>query len=130
MRTTLLFAAALVTCSLNQATAQPTMRSMDPLVTTNASYDDLNCAARYTLAAFAIHDLDSTAAAYYAERASAAGQRYLALHPGESEQGYVARVTANAQSLQQRLTTNAITPESLVAEIKHCDQDADSRIVT
>lgn len=130
MRTTLLFAAALVTCSLNQATVQPTMRSMDPLVTTNASYDDLNCAARYTLAAFAIHDLDSTAAAYYAERASAAGQRYLALHPGESEQGYVARVTANAQSLQQRLTTNAITPESLVAEIKHCDQDADSRIVT
>jgi 4-alpha-glucanotransferase len=103
---------------------------MDPLVTTNASYDDLGCAARYTLAAFAIHDLDSTAAAYYAERASAAGKRYLALHPGESEQTYTARVTADAQSLQQRLANNAITPEGLVAEIKRCDQDADSRIVT
>ena len=117
MRATLLFAAAVVTLGLNQATAQPAMRGMVPLVTTNISFDDLNCAARYTLAAFAIHDLDSMAAAYYAKRASAAGQRYLALHPGESQQSYVARVTANAQGLQQRLTTNAITPESLVADM-------------
>jgi hypothetical protein len=130
MRATLLLAAATVTLSLSQATAQPTMRSMDPLITTNVAYDDLNCAARYTLAAFAIHDLDLTAAAYYAERASAAGQRYMALHPGETQQAYMAQMTANAQNLQQRLTTNAITPESLVAEIKHCDQDADTRIVT
>ena len=130
MRATLLLAAAVVTLGLNQAIAQPTMRSMDPLVTTKVSYDDLNCAARYTLAAFAIHDLDSTAAAYYADRASAAGQRYLATHPGESQQSYVAQVTANAQGLQQRLTTNAITPESLVADIKRCDQDSDTRIVT
>ncbi|HSC18084.1 MAG TPA: hypothetical protein VLC74_04130 [Rhizomicrobium sp.] len=130
MRATLLLASAAVILSLNQATAQPTMRSMDPLVTTNVAYDDLNCAARYTLAAFAIHDLDLTAAAYYAERASAAGQRYMALHPGETQQSYMAQMTANAQNLQQRLTTNAITPESLVAEIKRCDQDADTRIVT
>jgi hypothetical protein len=130
MRATLLFAAALVSLGLSQATAQPAMQNMDPLITTKVSYDDLNCAARYTLAAFAIHELDSTAAAYYADRASAAGQRYMALHPGESQQSYVARVTANAQGLQQRLTTNAITPESLVADIKRCDQDSDTRIVT
>jgi hypothetical protein len=130
MRTTLFLAAAVVTCGLHQAAAKPTMRGMDTLVTAKASFDDLTCAARYTLAAFAIHDLDATAADYYAERASAAGHRYLALHPGESEQSYVARVTANAQTLQQRLTTNAITPESLVADIKHCDQDSDTRIVT
>jgi len=130
MRASFLLAAAFVTCGLSQATAQPTMRSMDPLVTTNVAYDDLNCAVRYTLAAFAIHDLDVIAAAYYAERASAAGQRYMATHPGETQQSYVAQVTANAQNLQQRLTTNTLTPESLVAQIKRCDQDADTRIVT
>jgi hypothetical protein len=103
---------------------------MTPLVTTNVAYDDLSCAARYTLAAFAIHDLDASAASYYAERASAAGKRYLALHPEENQQTYTARVTADAQTLQQRLANNGITPEGLVSEIKHCDQDADSRIVT
>lgn len=130
MRAIPLFAAALVATSLTQATAQPTMRTMDSGVLTKIGYDDLSCAARYTLAAFAVHDLDATAAGYYAEQASAAGQRYLALHPGESQQSYVARVAANAQDLQQRLTTNAITPEGLVADIKRCDQDGGSRNVT
>ncbi|HEY1960823.1 MAG TPA: hypothetical protein VGG69_00275 [Rhizomicrobium sp.] len=104
---------------------------MDPgIATTNASYDDLNCAARYTLAAFVIQQLDTTAAAYYAERASDAGKRYLALHPGETQQTYSSRVVANAQDIQARLASNSISPESLVAEIKHCDQDADTRVVT
>jgi hypothetical protein len=131
MRAIPLVSALVVACAVSQATAQPKMRNMDPGVeTTNAAFDDLNCAARYTLAAFVIHDLDQTAAAYYAERASAAGKRYLALHPAETEQTYTSRVTANAQTLQQRLSTNAITPEALVAEIKRCDQDSNSRIVT
>ena len=129
MRATLLFAAAVVTLGLNQATAQPAMRGMVPLVTTNISYDDLNCAARYTLAAFVIQQLDTTAAAYYAQRASDAGKRYLALHPSETEQTYSNRVVANAQDIQAKLAANSITPEGLVAEIKHCDQDADSRVV-
>ena len=130
MRAIPLLVAAVVASGVTQSSAQPKMQSMDPLVTTNVAYDDLSCAARYTLAAFAIHHLDLTAAAYYAERASAAGKRYLAMHPGETEQTYTARVTADAQSLQQRLANNGITPEGLVSEIKHCDQDADSRIVT
>jgi hypothetical protein len=131
MRAFSLVSALIVACGVTQATAQPKMRNMDPaLETTNTAFDDLNCAARYTLAAFVIHDLDQTAASYYAERASAAGKRYMALHPAETEQSYASRVAANAQSLQQRLSTNAITPEALVADIKHCDQDSDSRIVT
>ena len=96
----------------------------------SAGYDDLSCAARYALAAFVIQDMDANAAGYYSQRASAAGQRYLATHPGESEASYTSRVTANAQNLQDRLSTNAISPESLVSEIKQCDQAADTRIVT
>jgi hypothetical protein len=131
MRAVPLLSALIVACAVGQATAQPKMRNMDAgLATTNTAFDDLNCAARYTLAAFVIHDLDQTAAAYYAERATAAGKRYLALHPAETEQTYASRVAANAQGLQQRLSTNAITPEALVADIKRCDQDSDSRIVT
>ena len=95
MRAIPLVAAAIVTLGLSQATAQPKMRDMDSaLVTTTASYDDLNCAARYTLAAFVIHDLDANAATYYVQQASEAGKRYLALHPGESQQSYSSRVTA------------------------------------
>ena len=131
MRVAPLIAAVAVACGVTQATAQPKMRSMDPgIVTTNVAYDDLNCAARYTLAAFVIQQLDTTAAAYYAQRAADAGQRYLALHPGETQQTYSNRVVASAQDIQAKLANNAITPESLVAEIKHCDQDADSRVVT
>jgi hypothetical protein len=131
MRVLPLIAAGVLACGLTQATAQPKMRSMDPgIATTNVAYDDLNCAARYTLAAFVIQQLDSGAAAYYAERASDAGKRYLALHPGETEQSYSSRVVANAQDIQAKLASNTMTPEGLVAEIKHCDQDADSRVVT
>jgi hypothetical protein len=131
MRSISLFAASIVVLGLSQAGAQPQMRNMDPAVatTSSASYDDLNCAARYTLAAFVIQGLDATAAAYYSERATDAGKRYLALHPGESEQAYSARVTANAQDIQTRLATNTITPEGLVSEIKQCDQAADTRMV-
>lgn len=95
-------------------------------MTTTASYDDLNCAARYTLAAFVIHDLDANAATYYVQQASEAGKRYLALHPGESQQSYSSRVTADAQTLQEKLATNSMTPELLVSEIKRCDQGATS----
>ncbi|MBV8800067.1 MAG: hypothetical protein JOY77_09695 [Alphaproteobacteria bacterium] len=129
MRTISLFAAAVLAFGVTQSSAQPNMQHMEPLVT-NVTYDDLGCAARYTLAAFAIHELDASAASYYAERATAAGKRYLAMHPTESEKSYTARVTADAQSLQQRLANNGITPEGLVSEIKNCDQAGDSRIVT
>jgi hypothetical protein len=131
MRAIPLFAAAIMTLGLTEAGAQPKSQNMDPAVAGSvAAYDDLNCAARYTLAAFVIQKLDVTAAAYYAGRATDAGKRYLALHPGETEQSYTARVTTNAQDIQARLATNAITPEGLVAEIKHCDQDSDTRVVT
>ncbi|MFL5236626.1 MAG: hypothetical protein ACJ8EL_03320 [Rhizomicrobium sp.] len=131
MRTIPVLAAAIITFGLTGASAQPTMRSMDPAVAMSpAAYDDLTCAARYTLAAFVIHNLDVNAAAYYAARASDAGKRYMAMHPGESEQSYVARVTANAENIQARLANNAMTPEALVSEIKHCDQDSDTRVVT
>jgi hypothetical protein len=131
MRAIPLFAAAIVTLGLTEAAAQPKMNVMDPAVAVGtADFDDLNCAARYTLAAFVIQNLDVTAAAYYAQRATDSGKRYMALHPGESEQSYTARVTANAQGIQARLATNAITPEGLVAEIKHCDADSDTRAVT
>lgn len=127
MRAIPLIAAAIVTLGLSQATAQPKMRDMDPaLLTTNAGYDDLSCASRYTLAAFVIHDLDANAATYYAQQASEAGKRYLALHPGESEQSYSSRVTAGAQTLQEKLASNSMTPETLVSEIKHCDQGSTS----
>jgi hypothetical protein len=130
MRVLPLIAVATLAFGITQVTAQPKMRSMDPgIATTNVAYDDLNCAARYTLAAFVIQQLDTSAAAYYAGRASDAGKRYLALHPGETEQTYSNRVVANAQDIQAKLASNSITPESLVAEIKRCDQDADSRVV-
>src|SRR5581483_5552002 len=106
--------AAVVALGLNQASAQPRLQNIAATMAANASsYDDLGCAARYTLAAFVIHDLDATAAGYYAAQASEAGKRYMAMHPGESEQSYMARVTADAQNLQQRLATNGITPEAL-----------------
>ncbi|HEX5244802.1 MAG TPA: hypothetical protein VFW23_16175 [Tepidisphaeraceae bacterium] len=131
MRAIPLFAAAIMTLGLTEAGAQPKMNATEPAITANVpAYDDLNCAARYTLAAFVIQTLDGSAAAYYAQRATDAGKRYLALHPGESEQSYNTRVTTNAQDIQARLATNAITPEGLVAEIKHCDQDSDTRTVT
>jgi len=106
------------------------MQNMDPgIQTTNTGYDDLSCAARYTLAAFVIHNLDSTAAEYYAQRAAAAGERYLETHPSETQQTYVSRVAQGAQSIQERLSTKSLTPEALVEEIKHCDKDADSLTV-
>jgi len=127
MRTLSLMTAAVLALGLNQASAQPKLQNIAATMAANAgSYDDLGCAARYTLAAFVIHDLDATAAAYYAQQASEAEKRYLAMHPGETQQSYSSRVTAGAQSLQQRLTNNGITPEALVAEIKSCDQNASS----
>lgn len=131
MRAAPVILASIAALGLSQASAQPQVKNTDIAVRiASTSYDDLNCAARYTLAAFVIQDLDASAAAYYAARASDAGKRYLALHPTESEQTYSAQVTANAQTIQTRLATNAITPESLVSEIKQCDQAADSRVVT
>jgi hypothetical protein len=131
MRATPLIAAALLAIGLVPAVAQTgSSDSRMPVVLANAGYDDLSCAARYELAAFVIQDMDVNAAGYYTQRASAAGKRYLATHPGESEASYTSRVTANAQNLQARLSTNAITPEGLVSEIKQCDQAADSRVVT
>ena len=127
MRTVALLAAAVVAVGVNQASAQPKLHTVADTIAQNAaSYDDLGCAARYTLAAFVIKDMDSTAAAYYAQQAADAGKRYLAMHPGESEQSYSTRVVAGAQSLQARLATNGITPEALVSEIKSCDQNASS----
>ena len=76
-----------------------------------------------------IHSIDSNAAEYYAQRAAAAGHRYMETHPGESEQSYASRVAAGAQDIQQRLSTKALTPEALVDEIKHCDKDSDSLTV-
>ena len=103
---------------------------MDPaLIVTNASYDDLTCAARYTLAAVVIRSLDTTAAAYYSERAEQAGKRYLEMHPGESLASYTTRVQQGAQVLQDKLTANSLTPEMLVADIKHCDSNSESLIV-
>lgn len=92
--------------------------------------DDLTCAAHYTLAAFAMHELDATAAEYYEVRASDAGKRYLALHPGETQQSYTARVSADAQTLQQQLVNNSLTPESLVSAIQSCEQATETRNVT
>jgi hypothetical protein len=111
------------------AYAQPRVPSVTPATASQAG-DDLSCAARYTLAAFVIRNLDGNASDYYAARASAAGKRYLALHPGESEESYASRVATNAQVLQDRLSSKALTPEALVEEIKTCDQNADSLIVT
>jgi hypothetical protein len=127
MRSVAFLAAAVVACGVSQASAQPKLRTIAATMAQNAaSYDDLGCAARYTLAAFVIRDLDANAAGYYAQQAVDAGKRYLAMHPGESEQSYSSRVVAGAQNLQARLATNGITPETLVAEIKSCDQNAGS----
>jgi len=127
MRTVAFLAAAVVVCGASQASAQPKLHTVAATMAQNAaSYDDLGCAARYTLAAFVIRDLDSTAAAYYAQQAVDAGKRYLAMHPGENEQSYSSRVVATAQGLQARLATNGITPETLVSEIKSCDQNSGS----
>jgi len=127
MRTPFIAAAILVASALGQASAQPKPQAMDPAVlSATGDFDDLNCAARYTLAAFVIKGMDSTAAAYYTERASAAGKRYMDLHPGESEASFATRVTTDAQALQDKLANNSLTPEALVADIKHCDATADS----
>ena len=127
MRTLTIAAALLVTSALSQASAQPKPQAMDPAVlSATGDYDDLNCAARYTLAAVVIKGMDRTAAAYYSERASAAGKRYMDLHPGESEEAYTSRVTTDAQALQDKLANNSLSPEALVADIKHCDANADS----
>ena len=93
------------------------------------SSDDLICAARYTLAAFAVQNLDTDAAAYYAVRANAAGKRYLQTHPGETERSYEGRVTERARSLQEQLATKTLSAESLVQEIVRCDEKANSLLV-
>ncbi len=130
MRAILGVIALLGSTVLSQAVAQPRPESMDPgIAMTNATFDDLSCAARYTLAAFVIHDLDANAAEYYAQRAAAAGKRYLDMHPGESEQSYTNRVTVSAQTIQQQLSTRSLTPEALVEQIKRCDKDAESLTV-
>ncbi|HEY4112578.1 MAG TPA: hypothetical protein VGM17_00825 [Rhizomicrobium sp.] len=130
MRLAPIVTALLLSSVVSGASAQPTAKSLDPaLIVTNTSYDDLNCAARYTLAAVVIRGLDSTAATYYSERAEEAGKRYLQMHPGESIQSYANRVQQGAQALQERLDNNALTPEGLVADIKHCDSNSDSLIV-
>lgn len=123
--------AALVLSSVvSGASAQPAPKSLDPaLIVTNASYDDLSCAARYTLAAVVIRGVDATAATYYSERAEQAGKRYLEMHPGQTMQSYSGLVQQNAQALQDRLNNNALTPEGLVADIKHCDSNSESLIV-
>ena len=127
MRTPFIALAILVTSALSQASAQPKPQAMDPAVlSATGDYDDLNCAARYTLAALVIKGMDRTASAYYTERATAAGKRYMELHPGESAQSFTSRVTTNAQALQDRLANNSLTPEALVADIKHCDATADT----
>jgi hypothetical protein len=111
------------------AYAQPRVPNVTPAAATVAG-DDLGCAARYTFAAFVIRNLDGNASDYYAARASAAGKRYLALHPGESEQSYASRVAENAEVLQTQLASKSLTPEALVDEIKSCEQNVDSLIVT
>jgi hypothetical protein len=127
MRTVGFLAAAVVAVGVNQASAQPKLHTIAAVMAEKAaSYDDLGCAARYTLAAFVIRDLDANAAGYYAQQAVDAGKRYLAMHPGENEQSYSSRVVASAQGLQARLATNGITPETLVSEIKSCDQNSGS----
>jgi hypothetical protein len=127
MRIVAFLTAAVLAIGVNQACAQPKLRTISATMAENAaSYDDLGCAARYTLAAFVIRDLDSNAAGYYAQQAADAGKRYLAMHPGENEQSYSSRVVTSAQNLQARLATNGITPETLVAEIKRCDQNSGS----
>ena len=128
MRAAALIVSGLVLAGSGEASAQTDMSraGLQHVV----AYDDLTCAARYTLAAFAIQGLDASASAYFAGRAADAGKRYLALHPAESEQSYRARVTADAQNLQLRLTNNGLTPEGLVAEIRSCDEASDTRSVT
>jgi biotin-(acetyl-CoA carboxylase) ligase len=127
MRSVAFLTAAVLAIGINQASAQPRLHTIAASMAAHAaSYDDLGCAARYTLAAFVIRDLDSSAAGYYAQQAADAGKRYLAMHPGESEQAYSSRVVATEQNLQQRLATNAITPESLVTDIKSCDRNSGS----
>ena len=123
-------AAALLISSTLVASAQPTPKSLDPAVETTSSYDDLSCAARYTLAAVVIHNLDAGAAEYYVTRAAEAGDRYLQTHPGETKESYANRVADGAQSLQARISANQLSPQALVAEIKHCDRDSGSRVVT
>lgn len=130
MRIVPLAATCLLGCALSQASAQPKPEALDrALITTNVAYDDLSCAARYTLAAFVVQSMDTTAAAYYSERADAAGQRYLQMHPGETEQAYTSRVKTTAEDLQERLTKNSLTPETLVSDIKQCDANSDTLIV-
>jgi hypothetical protein len=127
MRSVAFLTAAVLAIGINQPSAQPKLHTIAANMAENAaSYDDLGCAARYALAAFVIRDLDSSAAGYYAQQAADAGKRYLAMHPGENEQSYSSRVVASAQNLQQRLATNAITPESLVSDIKSCDRNSGS----
>lgn len=130
MRLAPIIAALVLSSVVSGASAQPTPKSLDPaLIVTNASYDDLNCAARYTLAAVVIRGLDLTAASYYSERAEQAGKRYLQMHPAESIQSYATRVQQGSQVLQDKLNNSALTPEALVAEIKHCDSNSESLIV-
>lgn len=111
------------------AYAQPRVPNATPATASRVS-DDLGCAARYTFAAFVIRNLDGNASDYYAARASAAGKRYLALHPGESEQSYATRLAQNAEVLQAELSSKSLTPEALVDEIKSCEQNVDTLIVT
>jgi len=118
-----------LTIGIAAASAQPRPPALTP-ATNTAAFDDLSCAARYTLAAFVIRNLDGNASDYYAARASAAGKRYLAMHPGESQDSYASRVATNTELLQERLSSKALTPEALVGEIKSCDQNADSLTVT
>jgi hypothetical protein len=130
MRLAPIVAALVLSSVVSGASAQPTARSLDPaLIVTNASYDDLSCAARYTLAAVVIRGLDSGAATYYSARAEQAEKRYLQMHPSETIQSYATRVQQSAQTLQDRLNANALTPEGLVADIKHCDSNSESLIV-
>jgi hypothetical protein len=130
MRLAPIVAALILSSVVSGASAQPTAKSMDPaLIVTNASYDDLGCAARYTLAAVVIRGLDSGAATYYSERAEQAGKRYLEMHPAETPASYSGRVQQGAQALQDKLNANALTPEGLVADIKHCDSNSESLIV-
>jgi len=122
-------AALILLSSTLAASAQPRPQAMDPAIETISTYDDLSCAARYTLAAVVIRQLDARTSEYYVARAAAAGDRYLQTHPSESQQSYATRVATGAKSLQERIATNVLSPQALVAEIKLCDRDADSRVV-
>ena len=102
---------------------------VSPMMAANSRPDtDLSCAADYTLAALALQTLDTDAAMYYEQRATAAGKRYLQTHPSETEQTYAAHVIARARNLQEQLTLNTLSPGALADEITQCEKSSESAV--